>query len=162
LLAMLLLGVGFGWLGRKVHRFRKERQAVAKIERGGGSCVRSPITATERWMYGLYRPASKYWSVTYVCFMGDTATDENLACLIDFPDLAILSLKGTKPINDKELEFIKALPKLERLYLSHGSVTDNGIEQIRRSLPNCEIHRETRLEDVLHENEKSGRFKPAQ
>jgi len=48
------------------------------------------------------------------------------------------AVPGTQ-VTDDGLEHLKGFIKLERLELDHTLVTEDGVNQLRTALPNCDI-----------------------
>jgi hypothetical protein len=78
-------------------------------------------------------------------------TDAGLVHLKELPDLTRLSLRGTE-VTDTGLEHIEALTPLGRrstrgwperggLNLIDTQVTEDGVRNFRKALPNCNIER---------------------
>jgi hypothetical protein len=67
-------------------------------------------------------------------------TDAGLARLQPLTRLKRLSLGGTQ-ITDAGLEHIQRLKNLERLEIGRTQVSDVGVNQLKQSLPNCEVMR---------------------
>ncbi len=80
-----------------------------------------------------------------LCILSSSVTDESLDALADFRRLKHLSLLWT-PISDAGVARLSKASQLERLEINesaswrpHGGVSRNGVNQLRRSLPACEI-----------------------
>lgn len=58
--------------------------------------------------------------------------------LENIPSVERLDLRGTD-VDDKSVPTLAALTKLKKLALGGTAVSDSGIDQLRRRLPNCEI-----------------------
>ena len=71
---------------------------------------------------------------------GTQITDAGLVHLEGLTNLQKLFLDGTH-VTDAGLEHLKGLTKLERLYLylNRTQITDAGVAELKKSLPNCEI-----------------------
>jgi len=54
------------------------------------------------------------------------------------PKLRVLNLRGI-PIDDDDLQYLKALTDLEELDLTGTQVTDEGVKKLQQALPNCRI-----------------------
>lgn len=66
--------------------------------------------------------------------------EQSLACLQDFPNLRVLSLAGPN-LTDKGLQHLYKLRGLKRINLfATVSITENGIEELKKALPDCEVH----------------------
>ena len=55
--------------------------------------------------------------------------------------LTRLALGGTQITDDDLVGLIGHLPALEELYVPSTFITEAGVEQINKLLPNCEIYR---------------------
>jgi len=71
--------------------------------------------------------------------VGTLITDAGLENLKVLTRLEYLSIHFT-PVTDAGLEYIKGLPRLRRLDFICTPVTEKGVEELRKALPNCEIH----------------------
>lgn len=65
-------------------------------------------------------------------------TDIGVIHLAEVISLKDLTLSGTK-ITDESIPYLLKLRRLKRLDLRNTAVTENGIERIRRGLPNCRV-----------------------
>ena len=68
-------------------------------------------------------------------------TEPDLEQLRDMPELETLDLGGTQ-ITDAGLVHLKALPNLQSLDLfGCPNITESGVAELQKALPNCEIIR---------------------
>jgi hypothetical protein len=149
------LAVGSGWLGRKIDRKRKEREAIAGIEVAGGSVwydyQQGPVAEPSGpgWLRGVL--GDNFFSeVVKAHLVGNSIGDAGLANVKGLPHLRALELSGayvneaglanlkdltelelldlsTTNVSNAELANIKDLPRLESLDLSSTNVTDAGL-----------------------------------
>ena len=92
---------------------------------------------------------SRLPSLSTLRLQGTAIDDASLAKLHQLSSLEMVMLAGT-PITDAGLEHLQTLDGLEAIFLhDSGSgvpqnvplgVTDNGIADLQRSLPNCHVH----------------------
>src|SRR5580700_6645570 len=103
---VLLIGCGLGWI---VHRARVQRDAVAAIERAGGSV---------RYDWGLMSGVleSKGQPSSLKGWVDRVGVDY-------FGNVTWVTLLGG---SDPELAFVRDLNRLEQLNLTESSVTDAG------------------------------------
>ncbi|MBA3481520.1 MAG: hypothetical protein H0T51_06870 [Pirellulales bacterium] len=73
-------------------------------------------------------------SLTYT-----SISDEGLARIAALPSLRTLHLTGI-PITDASLGSLAHAPWLREIYIRWTKVTPDGVERLRRALPNCQIH----------------------
>ena len=149
----MVCAVAVGWLGKRVERKRKEREAVEAITKLGGNVEYDYQTAK-----GATPPGPKYlrdWlgenfftEVTTVQIHADDAgldwlvpikevtlkdshfTETGLTHLKSLPDLRSLSLSGNR-ITDKELARLNGLAKLKSLSLAGADIGDAGLAKIK-------------------------------
>ena len=76
-----------------------------------------------------------------IAFTGYPQTDADLEQLRDMPELETLLLSGCKNITDTGLVHLKDLTNLEYLDLIETPITDSGVAELQKALPNCEIFR---------------------
>ena len=141
MLFMLVMSVGFAWLGWKAQRLRNEQEAVAKIERMGGSVnvgndhlgtdpgMRPAIDRFVCKLLGFPGPSMNY-SVNWVDLSDTDVTDADLAALRELTNLDELHLDRTQ-VTDTGLEHLKELTNLRWLFLGGTQVTDAGLEHLK-------------------------------
>ncbi len=107
LLFVLVVGTGLGWLGSKVQPIRNELNAVASIQRLGGSVTDWHSThgsfecysrlerssGSDQW---LRRRLGAGFRPNYVELQNSGVTDADLAALRALPDLEVLWLHNTR------------------------------------------------------------------
>ncbi len=71
--------------------------------------------------------------------LDDASLSALQASLQGLPDLEFLDLSGTK-ITDTGLAALKQLSSLRELGLHRTHISDEGINDLRRSIPNCKIY----------------------
>jgi len=145
LLFVAVAGIGFGWLGGKLQRARKERAAVAEIQRAvaelrslGVRVDVAQIRATGRLDRLLGHPG--YPHVTAVDADNvSTFGDDDMVHLerlrLSDPELGhlrlyVLRLEDTG-VTDAGLEHVKGLAGLIRLDLDGTGVTDAGLKHLK-------------------------------
>lgn len=163
LIAVLLLGVGCGWLAERV---RRQRAAVSKIIRYGGQVTYDyqldqfgnlRRDASGNYVHGLQPPAPRWLreslgddyfrspvKVHLEIDEGVGFEDRELAALADalrsLPTLQTLSLRGS-PITDRGLVHLYGLSQLRELNCMWTNVTSGGVDALQRELPQCHITR---------------------
>jgi len=157
------------WLKAKLDRKQKERVAIAEIESLGGFVLYDWENADQEgppgpaWLRRLFGDdffARMIWSD--IC--GQEVTDGSLVYLDPLADLEFVDLSGAEKITDNGLCHLKALSHLRALVLGAGvtdqavghlkeltqlrelivedsSVTDAGVAELQKALPNCKILR---------------------
>jgi hypothetical protein len=73
-------------------------------------------------------------------YLGGKMTDAGLAHLEGLKNLLELNLKATH-VTDAGLKYFKGLTNLRTLYLEGTKVTDKGVNQLQKALPEVEIQR---------------------
>ncbi len=116
--SMLLIGVGFGWLGQKVHQARRHREA---IRAAGAWRVRFDYEMLGHDLGDMVSARPTF---------GTRPGDVELEQLQGLVDLEYLDLDGTK-VTDAGLEHLKGLTGLEVLDISHTRVTEVGLEHLK-------------------------------
>jgi hypothetical protein len=136
MLAVFVLGGGFGWLA---HRARVQREAVAVIRAAGGSVLYS-------WQWNgllpspLAKPRAPDWLVTLigVDHFGDVvyvhlpnpASDVEIAHVAQLSRLETLLIEPSS-IDDNRLGSLTTLTRLKALNLGGSGVTDAGLVHLR-------------------------------
>jgi hypothetical protein len=148
-----------GTVGVKMNRKRHEREVVAEIERLGGWVLfdwQRDDDETEppgpSWIRRLV--GDDFFSRVYsVMLIGpqyvpdpnvQTEQPATADCLRSvsgaFPTLEELDI-CTAQVDDANLDDIKRMNGLKRLDIRRTRITDDGIAELRKALPNCEIRR---------------------
>ncbi len=163
LIAMTALAL---WLGLYVKSFRDRRLAIAAVQELNGSLSLRPTEPT--WLQSFVSDEKFFWNPVAVRFnenypIGDDelrstiphlltfdelyylnlyksrVTDAGLAHILRLADrLQVLDVRNTA-ISDKAVAYIQQLPKLRLLRLSGSRITTEGVNEIRKSLPNCKF-----------------------
>jgi hypothetical protein len=66
-------------------------------------------------------------------------SDEGLTQVGRLAKLKILYLTGV-PVSDKSIGLLAQLPSLQTLYIRWTNISADGVEQLRKALPNCAVH----------------------
>jgi len=127
LVFVVVVGIGFGWLGSKLQRAGKNREAAAEVQR-----VAAEIESLGG-MVGMEFPKPPPNRLEKL--FGDPVGVPHLKRLTD---LQSLSLIGTQ-VTDAGLEHLEGLTNLERLRLANTQVTDEGAIKLQMALPTCVI-----------------------
>jgi hypothetical protein len=127
------------WLGWQAERIHRQREANAVIYRAGGMV---------RYEDAFLRPVTKHLStrlgrdavqhITAVYFGGTSAKDEDLACLRMLPRLREVILTSSA-VSDAGLPHLYGLRELETVDLRFTAVSESGIAELRRALPQAKI-----------------------
>jgi hypothetical protein len=170
MIAVLVLGVGLGWV---VYRAQIQRNAVAAIERAGGSVLydwhykngRPDSRGKSRWPKRLVdQLGPDYFGSVVFVFVPEkgsdvelaqvgrlnrlerlwvrspAVTDAGLAQLQNLTRLQNLMFAGSA-ISDDGLSHLKDLTSLNKVSFSGTLVTDAGVQKLRRVLPTAQIAR---------------------
>jgi hypothetical protein len=163
LVFVLLVSIGMSWLGVKMERARRQREAVKAIEKLGGSVGYErdgwpSLQNSARRLFG-----DDFFSdvlVVTVCgegfgddemnylkrltklemlgFYHAQITDAGLEHVAGLTTLTELTLEGTE-ITDAGVTHLERLTGLAILELSGTQVTPEGVKKLREALPECEI-----------------------
>jgi hypothetical protein len=140
IVVVLVIGAGLGWIVREAH---VQRDAVAAIERAGGS-----VRYHTGWTYSEFPEAQELWApkwlvdaigidyfdqVDSVGFYGSghpVCTDEALVHVGRLPGLLFLSVDGGS-VTDTGLTHVKGLTNLDELNLRSTQITDAGLADLK-------------------------------
>lgn len=139
---MFFVAIIAGMLAFSSYRLTTVRQHTASLQQlkevgafvafGKGTARYAPIEEPGLIAKFVYLP-----DVTYVSLHGAAEFgDDDLALLLDFPEIEIVDLTGTR-ITDEGLPKLRQLRKLREVILDATHVTDSGINEIS-SLPSLE------------------------
>ena len=122
MLLMVVVSCAASCYGIHYRRLRPQREAVAQLQ--------------------AFKPNVTYVgdSVSGLDFMGCKAKpgDEDLICLKRLQDIGSLHLDGS-PISDAGLKHLYPLKSLKTVSLSSTKVTQKGVDDLKRALPNVKI-----------------------
>ena len=156
LVLTVAVAIPCSWLGVEMKEAKRQREAVAAIERLGGSVEWSrpfgPAWLRSSFGDGFYR------HVISVTVSGSQVTDASLECISDLPQLRSLyicsqsfSFSGNSyrlreaeensrtKVTNAGLKHLTGLSHLELLALIDTQVTDEGVKELQQALPNCKI-----------------------
>jgi len=91
------------------------------------------------WLYKRLGYESSYDLSFFVLNNFGTVDDDTLLAIANFTSLEQLWLNGDISITDASLDHLKGLKHLRELSLADAPVSAQAVEQLRRSLPDCEI-----------------------
>jgi Leucine-rich repeat (LRR) protein len=150
---VVVVAVPCDWLAWKREAKRKERAAVAAIEKLGGVVFyhpdQSPPPLWLRWLFGdsffidvdMVHLAASHKSdaamnhlkgmdtIRTLILTSSQITDHGLSCAKRLSELQNLSLEDTQ-ITDSGLKHLGKLTSLESLLLSHTPITDSGLKHV--------------------------------
>lgn len=127
---VLLVSIGMSWLAVEMARARRQREAVAAIEKAGGTVS-----------YAFSQPSAPGWiysslghdffvDVVEVFASGAKFGDSEATYLQELPELTTLRLQWTR-VTDSGLDHLKGLTNLTLLDLRGARVTDAGVENLK-------------------------------
>jgi len=74
-------------------------------------------------------------------FLNRTQINDDQMKLLEYlPDVEVLNLTGT-PVTDVGLDSVHLLKKLRHLYPAKTQITDEALEELRQTLPECKVYR---------------------
>jgi hypothetical protein len=137
LLVMLVLPTGVGWIGVRLNRARENWAAIATEQAALEKAVTQnknlnghifvKLARDKPWLDSLFNDPGEDWYCHFVG--GSTLGDAGLEHLKALPRLQNLWLRGTK-VTDAGLKHLERLPHLRRLELDDTGVTDAGLEHL--------------------------------
>ena len=141
-LVMLLSCIGMSWVGVRMERGRRQKEAVEETRTLGGAVVcdyeldsagygiRGAQPTTPRWLRHLLGD-DFFTNVDAVSLANTRATNAGLEHLKGLTQLRYLSLDGTK-VTDPGVEHLRGMTQLQYLSLSGTKVTDAGLRNMKR------------------------------
>ncbi len=145
LIFMLVVAIPCGWLGRKMERKRREREAVTAIEKAGGWVIYDDqVGATiagsgigpiphERpgpaWLRAILGDDFFASEVNAIGITNTPNVSPVTALLPTFPDIKRLCLSETRA-GDADLAHVDGLGRLEELDLGWTKVGDEGLVNV--------------------------------
>ena len=137
LIAVVVLSLPLSWFAVRMEKARRQREAIAAIERLGGVVERWEDLSVPKWIRKFFPDEFFIYAVEVV--LDDTeATDACLEHLKGMTNIDILQLNGTK-VTDACLEHLEGLTNLGFLRLKNTNVTPEGVKKLQEALPNCDI-----------------------
>lgn len=128
LLLIVIAGAYLGWVGSHLHRVSHQRNVVARLESLGGTVEYEQRNGSVLMTYLVGDDA--YDHVVGVELGGDEPfQDDNLALLMELPEIRNLGLRG-RHITDKAMLYVAQLPGLELLGLDSTSLTADGLARL--------------------------------
>ena len=127
LVFVLLVSIGMSWLGVKMERARRQREAVEAIEKAGTVCHESDPFGV-RSLIGAFTGQDLVSDVAIV-WCGREFGDDEAGHLKALTDLIHLDLAASQ-ITDDGLEHLESLTILNTLSLSRTQVSDAGLEHL--------------------------------
>jgi hypothetical protein len=154
LAATALLCIVFTWIGYERNKAERGANAIDLLERHGALVISYEKPSSRSQLLILILGDDRYRTVAGVILKPEQGTQEDVAVLSEFPNLAEVTgcgrLVTDKNLNevseltnlrqldlsrslitDPNLSLLLALPKLEILSLAHTSVGDDGVKGIK-------------------------------
>ena len=150
LVLIVVLCLGFGWLGGKIRRIVSEKRAAPLIQAMGGrilyGIVESPNFRTklqDEMSYTADESLRKMLSIdhsfaNWVDLDDTDVADEDFDVLDGLSYLEYLSLNNTQ-ITDAGLPHLYKFEYLQIVDLRNTQVTTEGVDKLKLALPKCEI-----------------------
>ena len=137
------------WLAWQVELARRQKEAVLELHKLHVAVIyRLPASVgvahadrlAKRLLGATYREPVEYvgFGSAHDLFHDQQALRRALSLLPRLRELRRLSLAGL-PVTDNELDLLKPLADLTRLDLTYTDVSDAGVVELRRALPDCQI-----------------------
>jgi hypothetical protein len=138
MVAVLILGGGLGWI---IHHARVQQEAVAAIERAGGSVLYnwqykngSPFPSGKpRWPKWLVDRigVNCFGNVVFV-FLTEHGTDVELAHVGRLSRLERLQIRSPS-VTDGGIAHLKGLTSVQNLIFIRSAVSDTGLSHLKRT-----------------------------
>ncbi len=97
----------------------------------------NPITDAD--LQSVINRLWKFDDLTYLNFDRSKITDAGIAQLVPFANkLESLDIRGTG-VSDDGITYLQRFPRLTLLRLKGSAISPDGIEKIRKSMPNCKL-----------------------
>jgi hypothetical protein len=146
LIAVTLVGCALGWLGAKIQEVRRERAAVALVEKKGGFVlydyqvdeemrdIPNAVAPGPEWLHAII--GEDYFRHVRWVVLGAfekpqaTVTDTDLDQIKFCSCLEFLSLDGTD-VTDDGLTRLEGMTQLKGLFIIATKVTDSGLEHLK-------------------------------
>jgi hypothetical protein len=139
-LTIVCVGPG-GYVAYEQKKAREQKTAVEAIERlGGRVSYQEDVparSATMRWILG----DETFGNVETVRFDKTLVTDADLVHLAALPRLTSLTLSQTNITDRGLMQHVARIKTLEAVGLYDMQATDEGIDALKKALPNCVIGR---------------------
>lgn len=152
LIAVSLLGVLLGWIGRQIQQSREDsRLAGMCIELGatisytgeeGGRVTEIAFGIDDPELNDEHlKQLVKLSRLRTICLQNTQVTGSGLAVLADFPALRVLHVNGKAHLTDEGMRNLKQLSNLEELRFWGARHDDPRVDEIQRALPHVRITR---------------------
>ncbi len=140
LVLLVLVSVGFGWLGIVVQRGREQRRAVlAIVDLGRWVSYHEPSNPIQRSESLRKLVGDETLLDAQEVTLGSCGTtDADLIHLKGLTQLDSLELSSTQ-VSDAGLVHLRGLTKLTLLNLHGSDVSVKGVEELKKALPICKI-----------------------
>lgn len=151
---MVVLCLGFGWLGDRIRRIVAERSAVPQIQAIGGRSIYGVTEGArhnfrtkleDEMLYTIDEGLRNMLGVDHT-FVNSVeldntgVTDADLAILDGLSYLEYLTLSNTQ-ITDAGLLHLYDFSYLQIVDVTNTQVTDEGVKKLEDVLPNCRVIR---------------------
>ncbi|MEK6234406.1 MAG: hypothetical protein N2C14_06820 [Planctomycetales bacterium] len=124
---MVIASVGFAWFGAVWNAKQREREAVAAFEELGAAFIYDyQLNEDGEWINPPLDPPGPAWLRS---LLGDdwSAAPQHL------------QLTANIHVTDADLVHLRELKQLKTLAIAFTQVTDEGVAELQKALPNCEI-----------------------
>lgn len=128
LLLIVIAGAYLGWVGSHLYRVCHQRNVVARLESLGGTVEYEQRNGSVLMTYLVGDDAYNH-VIGVVMDADEPFQDDNLALLMELPEIRNLGLRG-RHITDKALLYVAQLPGLELLGLDSTSLTADGLARL--------------------------------
>ncbi len=133
-LLVLTLGAWRIYISPQVARYRRQQQTIELIEKLGGSYEATPAPDWLRRLTG-----EDFKDVGLVDLADSDAPDAYIDQVAALPKLEMLAVGGEK-FTDEHLQRLQGTKALRGLVLDSADVTPAGVEALKRSLPDLDLH----------------------
>ncbi len=131
--------IGCSWFGWEMAQTEGRRLAYEQLDMDIYTCDVPSFPWFSSWLYRLLGYESSYDLSFLILNNFASVDDDKLLAIGNFTNLEQLWLNGDISITDRSLDHLKGLKHLRELSLADAPLTAAAVEELRRSLPGCDI-----------------------
>lgn len=127
LILTIAVAIPFSWLAMEMKRSKEQMKAVEALHELGGDIFFDSGQTPYKWPTFGTLPSGPAWLRN---ILGDDF----------FITVEVVNLDSAK-LTDYDLKHLEGMKHLKQIYLSSTQVTDGGVAELQKALPNCKISR---------------------